>query len=71
MKKATSKRERKWGKKAPEEPVETDKPREVKVIVDGYSILKFKSLDRAQEYIDKKTKEAESKRRKPTSYIIV
>ena len=71
VKKATSKRERKYGKKNTEEKVEEKKPIPVKVIVDGYRVLNFKSISLAEEYINKKNKEADRLRRKPTSFIIV
>ena len=69
MKKATTKRERKYGKKIEES--KTKEPSEVKVMVDYYSIIKFKTLDAAKAFIDKKTKEAKESNRAPASYIIL
>lgn len=70
MKKATSKRERKYGKKPDETPKE-DPKRKVKVMVDGYNILTFKNEIEAHEYINKKHEEAKSKHRPLTSFIIL
>ena len=71
MKKATSKRERKYGKKN-EDGVrvsETVDERVVKVMVDHYSILKFKNRDEAEKFINKRKKEAEARGLPETSYI--
>lgn len=73
MKKATSKRERKYGKKN-EDDIKTSKDsieRCTKVIVDGYTILKFDSREKAVIYIKKKHKEAEESYSPKTSYVII
>ena len=74
VKKATTKRERKYGKKN-EEGVKTKAPsrkeRSVRLIVDGYTILKFPSLKAAQAYIDKENKISAAKRQKPTSFVFL
>lgn len=74
MKKATSKRERKYGKKDSEEGTQVVSPprgKKVKVMVDGYQILEFKSLGEANEYINRKTKQAIKSRREPASFIFL
>lgn len=81
MKKATTKRERKYGKrnedgvveKAPskKETFTKGNSKEVKVMVDYAMIIKFKTKDEANEYIDKKKKEAVEKNRRPSSYVII
>lgn len=78
LKKATSKRERKYGKKD-ETGVQTKRPAKrekkkvvpVKVIVDGYQILEFPSRAKADEFITAKKKIEHDKRLKPTSYVFI
>jgi len=70
MKKATTKRERKYGKKEP--TGDNKKPEEpVKVMVDYYTILNFKSISSAQAFISRKRKEEKEKGSPETSYIII
>ncbi len=73
MKKATSKRERKYGKKDAEglRVSETSKERIVKVMVDFGCILKFKNREEADKYINKQRKEAEDRGQPETSYIFI
>jgi len=71
MKKATSKRERKYGKKVDDVEEKPNPTKKVKVMVDGYTILQFKDEVQANEYINKKTKEAQTKNRPAASFIIL
>ena len=73
MKKATSKRDRKFGKKD-ENNMKISKDsseRVVKVMVDYYTILKFKKLKEAEAYINKQHKESDQSGRPRTSFIIM
>lgn len=73
MKKSTSKRERKFGKKN-EDGIKISKDsseRVVKVMVDGFSIMTFKNIKEAEVYINKQHKEAERLHRPQTSYVII
>jgi len=72
MKKATTKRERKYGKK--KEDIEAEKPKpeiQVRVVVDGASILNFRNKHQADAYIKKQRDEAKAKNRMPTSYVFL
>lgn len=73
MKKATTKRERKYGKKTEDgiRITKTSNERIVKVMVDHYTILKFNDTDEAKAYIKRKRDEEEEKGTPPTSYIIL
>ena len=73
MKKATTKRERKYGKKN-QDGVRVSKNTEeriVKVMVDYGMILKFKNMDEAQAHINKSNKEAKENGSPPTSFVIL
>lgn len=84
MKKATTKQERKWGnwgnKKDEESKITKDNPapkvkdrkhKVTKVIVDGYSIIKFKSESEALKYIKKQHEESDRLMQSRTSYTIM
>ena len=73
MKKATTKRERKNGIKDEHgiRITETSSERIVKVLVDHYTILKFKNITEANVYINKKRKEEKERNVPETSYIII
>lgn len=72
IKKATTKRERKYGKKVEDYEDRKEKPdKEVRLMIDGYSILKFKNRKAAEAYIERKSKEAIHKRRRPASFIFL
>ena len=68
MKKATTKRERKYGKKV--EDVKEAKPK-VRLMVDGYRIVDFKDKKSADEFIKDRIEKAKEKRQKPTSYVFL
>ncbi len=74
MKKATSKRERKYGKKD-EEGVQTKRPakkeKKVQLMIDGYTIMEFSSRRAAESFIKSKEKYAKDKRQKPTSFVFL
>ena len=78
MKKATKKRDRKYGKKAEdivEEVVKKKKVKkqqsEVKVMVDYAMIRKFPSREDAKKYIEKQHKEADKANRSRASYVFI
>lgn len=71
MKKATSKRERKYGKKKNDEPIKEAKKEPVKVIVDYGTVVKFKNLKLAEIFVDKLRKDAEKNGHQPPSCIII
>jgi hypothetical protein len=73
VKKATTKRERKYGKKN-EDGIRTSKntdERVVKLMVDYSYIMKFKNKKEAEAFINKIKKEAEEKGQRPTSFIYI
>lgn len=73
MKKATSKRDRKYGKKN-NDGVKVSKStndRIVKVMRDYDTILKFKNMKEARAYINKENKEADSRGLPRASLIII
>lgn len=73
MKKATSKRERKYGKQEAEPTAisKEKKDKSVRVMVDGAHILKFPNRKKAEIFIKKKLKEAEELRRPEPSLIYI
>ncbi len=74
MKKATTKRERKYGKKSEDGTIEKKpvKPRKkVRLIVDGYSILEFKTRKEAEAYIESKNAQADEKRQHRASFVFM
>jgi len=73
MKKATSKRDRKYGKKN-EEGIKVSngaKERVVKLMVDHAHIMKFKNMKEAKAFINKTNKESERTGAHPTSFIFI
>ena len=73
VKKATTKRERKYGKKNENgiRTTETSKERVVKVMVENAYIMKFKSLKEAKVYINKSKKEAEERGHPSPSFVFI
>lgn len=84
MKKATTKQERKWGnwgsKKEEDSKITKDKVapkvkdkkyKPTRVIVDGYSIIKFKSESEALKYIKKQHEESDRLMQSRTSFTIM
>ena len=73
VKKATTKRERKYGKKTEEgvRVTKNTKERIVKVMVDHSYIMKFKNKKEADAYINKSKKEAEERGHPPTSFVFL
>ena len=69
MKKATTKRERKYGKKITD--LKEDVAVDIKVMVDYAHVMKFKSIEQAQKFIDKKNKEADKANRPRASFIFI
>ena len=69
-KKATTKRQRKYGKKVEDYP-ERAPDEKVKLMVDGYTVMTFKNKQAANAYIEKKNKESAAKRKRPTSFIFL
>ena len=80
-KKATTKRERKYGKKD-EDGIQVKKPRnrgrgsskktgKVRLMVDGYTVLTFKSREEAEEYIEAKNAKSREKRQRLASFIFL
>lgn len=71
IKKATSKRERKYGKKN-EEGLKVSKPskkeKKVKLMVDGFSIMEFDNRALADKYIADRIEAAEAKRQRPPNF---
>lgn len=73
MKKATTKRERKYGKKD-EEGFQTKKPakrEKVKLMIDGYTIMEFNTRKLAESFISKRLKESAEKNQRPASFIFL
>ena len=71
MKKATTKRERKYGKKVEDYDDSKTEEQPVKLMVDGYSLLSFKNKKLANAYIERKNKESVAKRRRLASFIFL
>lgn len=71
MKKATTKRERKYGKKVEDYKDSKTDEQPVKLMVDGYNVIQFKNKKLANAYIERKHKESLSKRRRPASFIFL
>ena len=71
MKKATTKRDRKYGKKN-NDGIEIEKPdKQVKVMVDYAYIMKFKNTKEAEAYITKQNRKCKKSGLPPASYIFV
>jgi hypothetical protein len=73
MKKATSKRDRKYGKKD-EEGIKITKDsseRVVKLMVDHGYIMQFKNMKEAQAFMNKINKESERTGTPQTSFVII
>jgi len=73
MKKATKKRERKYGKKNEDgiRITENSAERVVKVMVDYAHIMKFKNKGDADAFINKTNRESERTGATPTSFIFL